>query len=445
MSFTVAILGRPNVGKSTLFNRLVGKRLALVDETPGVTRDWREGAGRLGHLEFTVIDTAGLDQAAADTLEGRMWAQTEVALERADLALLLIDARAGVTPLDEHFADWLRRHDKPVVVAANKCEGRAGRAGLYEAFGLGLGEPVPVSAEHGEGMSDLLDALRPFAGEDVSADETAAEDAEAPLQFAVVGRPNVGKSTLVNRLVGSERVLTGPEPGITRDAIAVEWAHRGRRLRLIDTAGLRRRARVRAKLEKLSVADTLRAIRFAQVVVLVVDATAPLERQDLGIARLVVDEGRALVVAANKWDIVGGRGAALRALQERLEDSLPQARGVRLVTISARTGNNVTALIDAAFAAYEVWNRRVPTGRLNRWLTAMIAAHSPPLAAGRQVRLRYITQAKTRPPTFVLFASRPEALPESYRRYLVNGLRQAFGLDGVPVRLYARKGENPYA
>ncbi len=444
MSFTVAILGRPNVGKSTLFNRLVGKRLALVDETPGVTRDWREGAGRLGHLEFTVIDTAGLDQAAADTLEGRMWAQTEVALERADLALLLIDARAGVTPLDEHFADWLRRWDKPVVVAANKCEGRAGRAGLYEAFGLGLGEPVPVSAEHGEGMTDLLAALRPFAGEDVSAD-MAAEDAEAPLQFAVVGRPNVGKSTLVNRLVGSERVLTGPEPGITRDAIAVEWAHRGRALRLIDTAGLRRRARVRAKLEKLSVADTLRAIRFAQVVVLVVDATAPLERQDLGIARLVVDEGRALVVAANKWDIVRGRGAALRALRERLEDSLPQARGVRLVTISARTGDNVMALIDAAFAAYEVWNRRVPTGRLNRWLTAMLAAHSPPLAAGRAVRLRYITQAKTRPPTFVLFASRPEALPESYRRYLVNGLRQAFGLDGVPLRLYARKGENPYA
>jgi len=442
MSFTLAILGRPNVGKSTLFNRLVGKRMALVDETPGVSRDWREGTGRLGHLEFTVFDTAGLDQAAADTLEGRMRARTVAALDRADLALLLIDARAGVTPLDAHFADWLRRRDKPVILVANKCEGGAGRAGLYEAFELGLGEPVPVSAEHGEGMSDLLDALRPFAGE---AAPEAAEAAEAPVQFAVVGRPNVGKSTLVNRLVGGERVLTGPEPGITRDAIAVEWTHRGRRVRLIDTAGLRRRARVQAKLEKLSGADTLRAIRFAQVVVLVVDATAPLERQDLSIASTVVDEGRALVIAANKWDIVPNREAALRALRERLEDSLPQVRGVRLVTISALKGDNVPALVDAAFAAYEVWNRRVPTGRLNRWLTAMTEAHPPPMAAGRQVKLRYITQAKTRPPTFILFASRPAALPESYRRYLANGLRQAFDLKGVPLRLYTRKGENPYA
>ncbi len=441
MSFTVAILGRPNVGKSTLFNRLVGRRLALVDRTPGVTRDWRQGKGRLGHLEFTVLDTAGLEEAAADSLEARMRAQTEAVLAEADLALMLIDARAGVTPMDQHFADWLRRHRIPVLIAANKCEGEAARAGLYESYGLGLGEPIPISAEHGEGMADLLDALKPFAG----AAEPAAADQEAPLQFAIVGRPNVGKSTLVNRLIGSERVLTGPEPGITRDAVAIEWEHRGRRLRLIDTAGLRRRARVTGKLEKLSTADTLRAIRFAQVVVLVVDATAPLHKQDLAVAAMVAEEGRALIIAANKWDIVAGRRAAETRLRERLEDSLAQLAGVRLVTVSALTGRNLPALIDAAFEAYGVWNQRIPTGRLNRWLAEMLEAHPPPMAAGRRIKLRYLTQAKTRPPTFVIFANRPAALPESYRRYLRNGLRREFALDGVPLRLYLRKGENPYA
>ncbi len=441
MSFTVAILGRPNVGKSTLFNRLVGRRLALVDRTPGVTRDWRQGKGRLGHLDFTVLDTAGLEEAAADSLEARMRAQTEAVLAEADLALMLIDARAGVTPMDQHFADWLRRHRVPVLIVANKCEGAAGRAGLYESYGLGLGEPIPISAEHGEGMSDLLDALLPFAG----AAEPAAVDAEAPLQFAIVGRPNVGKSTLINRLIGSARVLTGPEPGITRDAVAIEWEHHGRRLRLIDTAGLRRRARVTGKLEQLSTADTLRAIRFAQVVVLVVDGTAPLHKQDLAVAAMVAEEGRALIIAANKWDIVANRRAAETRLRERLEDSLAQLAGVRLVTVSALTGRNLPALIDAAFEAYRVWNQRIPTGRLNRWLAEMLEAHPPPMATGRRLKLRYLTQAKTRPPTFIIFANRPEALPESYRRYLRNGLRRAFALDGVPLRLYLRKGENPYA
>ncbi|MFQ5955721.1 MAG: ribosome biogenesis GTPase Der [Kiloniellales bacterium] len=441
MSFTVAILGRPNVGKSTLFNRLVGKRLALVDETPGVTRDWRQGEGRLGHLTFTVLDTAGLGEAAADSLEARMRAQTEAVLDQADLALMLIDARDGVTPMDEHFTDWLRRREVPVLLVANKCEGEAGRAGLYEAYGLGLGEPIAVSAEHGEGMTDLLDALLPFAG--AVAPEMA--DEEAPLQFAIIGRPNVGKSTLVNRLIGRERVITGPEPGITRDAIAIEWAHRGQRVRLIDTAGLRRRARVTEKLEKLSTADALRAIRFAQVVVLAVDATEPLNKQDLAIAATVAEEGRALVIAANKWDIVADRRAAKAGLRERLEDSLPQLGGVPLVTVSALTGYNLSALIDAAFEAYRVWNQRVPTGRLNRWLAEVVEAHPPPMAAGRRVKLRYLTQAKTRPPTFIIFANRPQALPESYRRYLRNGLRRAFDLDGVPLRLYLRKGENPYA
>lgn len=453
MSFTVAILGRPNVGKSTLFNRLVGKRLALVDDTPGVTRDWREGEGRIAGMRFTVLDTAGLEDAGRETLAGRMSRQTLEALAIADVALLLIDARAGVTPVDEHFAAQLRKGTTPVILVANKCEGRAGAAGLMEAFTLGFGDPVAISAEHGEGMGDLYDALRPFAdaagapwaaAAPGAGEEAGEREPHGPLQLAVVGRPNVGKSTLVNRLVGGERLLTGPEPGITRDAIAVDWIFEGRPVRLIDTAGLRRRARVSDKLEKLSGSDAMRAVRYAQVVVLVVDAKAPLEKQDLTIARQVVDEGRALVIAANKWDLVDDRRAALATLHERLQDSLPQVRGVPVVTISALEGRNLDRLLRTAFDTFGTWNRRVPTARLNEWLGFMTDAHPPPLVAGRRVRLRYMTQVKTRPPTFAIWTSRPEAISESYIRYLANGLRDDFGLAGVPLRLLLRKGRNPY-
>ncbi len=456
MTFTVAIIGRPNVGKSTLFNRLVGKRLALVDDTPGVTRDWREGEGRIADMRFRVLDTAGLEEAADDTLAGRMSRQTLQALVAADVALLLIDARAGVTPVDEHFATELRKGATPVILVANKCEGQAGEAGLIEAFGLGLGEPVAISAEHGEGMGDLFEALRPHADAAAAREAVAAhdgteergEEAEkgetGPLQLAIVGRPNVGKSTLVNRLVGAERLLTGPEAGITRDAIAVDWDFEGRPIRFIDTAGLRRRARITGKLEKLSGSDAMRAVRYAQVVVLLLDAEAMLEKQDLTIARQVVEEGRALVVAANKWDLIKDPGAALTMLRDRLADSLPQVRGVPVVTVSALRGRNLDKLMRAVIRIYDVWNRRVPTAKLNEWLAFMTDAHPPPLAAGRRVRLRYITQIKTRPPSFAIWTSRPAALPDSYIRYLVNGLREDFGLDGVPLRVSLRKGKNPY-
>ncbi len=447
MSFTVAIVGRPNVGKSTLFNRLVGKRLALVDDTPGVTRDWREGAGRLADMEFRVLDTAGLEEAAADTLAGRMRRQTDSALLTADVALLLIDARVGVTPVDRHFASLLRKGETPVVVVANKCEGRAGESGLMDAFSLGLGDPVPVSAEHGEGMADLFEALLPFS-EQAEAREAdgrgAKKPKDAPLQLAIVGRPNVGKSTLVNKLLGEDRLLTGPEAGITRDAISVDWQYEGRHLRLVDTAGLRRRARVSGKLEKLSGGDARRAIQFAQVVVLLLDARDLLEKQDLTIARHVVEEGRALVVAANKWDLVKDRKAALKALRERLEDSLPQVRGVPVVTLSALKGRNLDKLMKDVFRVYEVWNRRVSTAKLNDWLSFMTEAHPPPSAAGRRIKLRYATQIKARPPTFAIWTSRPDDLPESYVRYLINGLREDFGLVGVPLRILLRKGKNPF-
>jgi len=464
MTFSVAIIGRPNVGKSTLFNRLVGKRLALVDDTPGVTRDWREGEGRIASLRFRVLDTAGLEDAPDGTLAGRMRRQTEQALRAADVALFLIDARAGVTPLDEHFADLLRKESLPVIVVANKCEGSAGEHGLLEAFALGLGDPVPVSAEHGEGMGDLFEALLPYAEADAARAAGLAWDTEAaaaaegegiegddeeeadrgPLQLAIVGRPNVGKSTLINRLLDEERLLTGPEAGITRDSIAVDWAYRGRPVRLVDTAGLRRRARVAQKIEKLSGSDTMRAIRFAQVVVLLLDAEQMLEKQDLTIARQVVDEGRALVIAANKWDLVRDRKAALKALHEKLEIALPQVRGVPVVTISALEGRNLDRLLDAVFAIYDIWCRRISTARLNDWLMAMTEAHPPPMAAGRPVKLRYATQVKTRPPTFAIWCSRAGAMPESYRRYLVNGLREDFALAGVPLRVNLRKGKNPY-
>jgi GTP-binding protein len=448
MSFTVAIIGRPNVGKSTLFNRLVGRQQALVDDLPGVTRDRREGEGHIADLMFRLIDTAGLEEAPPDTLAGRMQVQTERSLDLADVALLVIDARAGVTPTDRHFARWLRRAGKPVVLVANKAEGRAALGALGDAYALGLGDPVPISAQHGEGLAELYERLLPFA----EAEETPAEaepEAEGerakPLQLAIVGRPNVGKSTLVNRLVGEERVLTGPEPGITRDSIAIDWIWRDRRVRLIDTAGMRRRSHIQARLERLSVADTLRAVRFAENVILVVDALQPLERQDLTIANLVADEGRALVLAVNKWDLVRDPGAALKDLRERLETSLPQLSGVALVPVSGLTGRGLDALMQAALTADAVWNRRVPTAALNRWLAKIQEHHPPPLVGGRRLRLRYMTQVNTRPPTFALFASKPGELPESYRRYLVGALRREFDLPGTPIRLMLRKGANPYA
>ncbi|GGE14887.1 GTPase Der [Aureimonas endophytica] len=465
----IAIIGRPNVGKSTLFNRLVGKRLALVDDQPGVTRDRRQGEARLLDLEFSVIDTAGLENAANDSLEARMRQQTERAVEEADLSLFVIDAKAGVTPEDDFFGDLLRRKGGRVVLVANKAEARGSDAGFYDAFALGLGEPVAISAEHGEGMGDLRDALVSALGEaafgldqdEVEEAEVAvptapaldengeeiieAYDATKPLRIAVVGRPNAGKSTLVNRFLGEDRLLTGPEAGVTRDSISVEWEWRGRRIKMFDTAGLRRRAKVQEKLEKLSVADALRAVKFAEVVVIVLDATIPFERQDLSIADLVVREGRAPVIAFNKWDLVEDRQALLASLHEMTERLLPQARGIRAVPVSGETGEGLDRLMQSIATTHEIWNRRVSTSKLNQWLDRVTAHHPPPAVAGRRVNIKYMTQVKTRPPTFVLSVSRPEALGASYQRYLVNGLRETFGIAGVPIRLNFRKTHNPFA
>ena len=461
--FTIALVGRPNVGKSTLFNRLIGRRHALVDDTPGVTRDRREGEGRLADLHFQVVDTAGLEEADPESLAGRMRAQTERAIADADLVLMMVDARSGIMPLDEHFARLLRRRGDKVVLLANKSEGAAARAGLFEAFSLGLGEPVAISAEHNEGMADLYEAIRGRMPEEPAEEKNenaVLEDGSPPeegvdiwqdrdrprvVRMAVVGRPNVGTATLVNAILGEDRLLTGPEAGITRDAIEVEWRYRDRPLKLVDTAGLRRRARVMEKLEKLSVEDTRRAIQFAHVVVLVLDAQMMLEKQDLTIARMVIEEGRALVIAANKWDAVTDREQALRDLRDRFEISLPQVKGAPYITVSALRGRNLDKLFDAVFAVYDVWNTRISTARLNRWLSHKTEAHPPPLARGRRIRLRYMTQIKARPPTFAAFVSLPEELPEAYTRYLVNGLREDFDLPGTPIRFITRKGKNPYA
>lgn len=447
MSFTVAIIGRPNVGKSTLFNRLVGRPMALVDDAPGVTRDRREAVAGLAGLTFRLIDTAGLEEAAPETLAGRMRAQTARSLDDADVALLLVDARQGLTAADGHFARWLRRADKPVILVANKAEGRAAIGGLGEIYALGLGEPVAISARHGEGLGELYERLLPFARpeklEDVS--EAAPLGNAKPLQLAIVGRPNVGKSTLVNRLLGEERVLTGPEAGVTRDAIAIDWSWEGRPVRLVDTAGMRRRPRIEERLERLSVGDTLRAVRYAETVVLIVDATQGLERQDLTIANLIAEEGRAIVLAADKWDLVHNGQIRLAELRERLDEALPQLKGVALVPVSGLTGAGIDRLMRAVVAADAVWNRRIATGALNRWLAQVQERHPPPIVSGRRLRLRYMTQVNTRPPTFALFASKPGDLPDSYRRYLANALRNEFDLPGTPIRLMLRKGANPYA
>jgi GTP-binding protein len=459
MSFTVAIVGRPNVGKSTLFNRLVGRRLALVDDRPGVTRDRREGNGKLGDLSFKVIDTAGLVDAARETLSARMQAQTAAAIAQADIVLFLVDARAGPTPADRAFADLVRKSGKPALIVANKSEGRAGEAGLLESYALGLGEPVAISAEHGEGLADLYEALRaalPEAtalpareSESESESEPEPESIAAaddhPIRIAIVGRPNTGKSTLINHLLGEDRLLTGPEAGITRDAIAVDLTWRDRRFRIHDTAGLRRRSRIEDKLEKLSVADALNAIRFAEVVIVLVDAEAPFEEQDVRIADLVEREGRAIVLGVNKVDLVDATPSALSRLRQQTDHMLPQIKGVPVVALSAKSGKGIDRLMAAVMQAYAVWNRRVPTAALNRFLAQSSTANPPPAVGGRRLRLDYITQAKSRPPTFVLFSARASALPETYRRYLVNGLRESFELPGTPIRLTLRAKPNPYA
>ena len=471
MTFKVAIIGRPNVGKSTLFNRLVGKKLALVDDTPGVTRDRRVHSAKLYDLEFDVIDTAGFEDKGAATLQGRMRAQTEIAIEEADLIFFVVDSKAGVMPDDKTFGGIVRRSGKPVVLVANKAEARGATGGMLEAWELGLGEPVAVSAEHGMGMPDLRDAVvealgaeRVFEdededeenlaesevliGEDIAdpdADDVVSYDESKPLRIAVVGRPNAGKSTLINALIGEERLLTGPEAGITRDSISVDWDWEGRRIKLFDTAGMRRKAKVQEKLEKLSVADGLRAIRFAEVVVIVLDATIPFEKQDLQIADLIIREGRAPVIAFNKWDMIEDRQLVLAALREQTERLLPQVRGIQAVPISAETGRGLDKLMESILKTHRVWNSRVSTGRLNRWLEGILAHHPPPAVAGRRLKIKYLTQAKTRPPGFVVSCSRPDAMPQSYVRYLVNSLRESFDMPGVPIRMALRTSDNPFA
>jgi GTPase len=440
----VVIVGRPNVGKSTLFNRLAGRRIALVADTPGVTRDRRQAQARLRGRTVTLVDTAGLEEAAPETLAGRMHAGSASAVEEADLVLFLLDARTGVTPADQHFARWLRRQGKPVLLVANKAEGRVASSAILDAYSLGLGDPVGVSAEHGEGVADLMSEIADRLPSEPEVTNDA--DADRPLKLAIVGRPNAGKSTLLNRLLGKERMITGPEPGLTRDAVAVTLDDaEGRPIELVDTAGLRRRARVEAPLERMSVSSAIEALKMAEIVVLTVDAVEGIQDQDLQIARLIEREGRAAIVALNKWDAVADRNVTRKTIMERLEDSLAQMKGIPVVALSALTGAGVDRLLPAVRKAHDVWNKRVPTGELNRWFEDALARHQPPLIQGRRLKLRYVTQAKARPPTFVVFGTRAEQTPEDYQRYLVNNLRDTFDLPGTPIRLQFRGTKNPFA
>lgn len=453
---TIAIVGRPNVGKSTLFNRLVGKRLALVDDQPGVTRDRREGDGRLLGLEFLIVDTAGFEDHDAQTLPGRMRVQTERAVRDADAALFMIDARAGVTPMDEEIARWLRSEDTPVILCANKAEGKQGETGVLEAYSLGFGEPIALSAEHGAGQVELFQALAPIVDPVMEAQALIDAEMEAdgeerplgPMKLAIVGRPNAGKSTLINRIIGEDRLITGPEAGITRDSIRVEWTWENdgesHEIQLFDTAGIRKRAKVQDKLEKLSVADALHAVDFAEVVVLLLDSTLGLEAQDLRIADKVLEEGRALVIALNKWDVAEDTSALFNGVRGALEDGLSQIKGVPLLSISGATGRGIDTLIRVAFEQRDIWTRRMPTGQLNRWFEEAVANNPPPAPGGKRIKLRYITQARTRPPTFVVFGTRTDSLPASYQRYLVNGMRKELGFQGVPIRMNFRNSKNPY-
>lgn len=469
MSFTVAIVGRPNVGKSTLFNRLVGKKLALVDDTPGVTRDRRPGDAKLIDLRFTIIDTAGLEQSGPETLQGRMWLQTEAAIDEADVTLFVVDAKAGLTPADQTLADMLRKRGRPVVLVANKSEAKGSDGGFYDAFTLGLGDPVPVSAEHGQGMIDLRDAIVEAIGEDrafppeIDEPETNVDilhdsegadvddeyepeyDDTKPLRVAIIGRPNAGKSTLINRFLGEDRLLTGPEAGITRDSISVEWDWRGRIIKMFDTAGMRKKARVQEKLEKLSVADSLRSIRFAELVVIVFDATIPFEKQDLQLVDLVLREGRAAVIAFNKWDLVEDTQAVLADLREKTDRLLPQARGIRAVPISGHTGYGLERLMQSVIDTDKVWNKRISTAKLNRWLETQQIQHPPPAVSGRRLKLKYMTQVKARPPGFMISCTRPDSVPESYIRFLTNSMRKDFDVPGVPIRIHLKASENPFS
>ena len=440
MTFTVAIVGRPNVGKSTLYNRLTGKRHALVDDQPGVTRDRREGEANLAGLEFTIFDTAGLEDAESGSLAARMTEQTQQAIAEADVTMLVVDGRAGITPMDKHFAKLIRKTEKPVVLVVNKAEGGRASTAIAEANRLGFGEPVAISAEHGEGLVDLYDALAKF---DKESDEAEVQEEAPPLQLAIVGRPNAGKSTLINRILKEERLLTGPEAGITRDSIAVDYVYEGTPLKLVDTAGMRKKAGITEKVEKLAVADTLRAIQYAHVVVLVIDAQAPLEKQDNTIAALIEQEGRAMVLAVNKWDTVDDKPAYLKAIEQRLAIVLPQVKGIPVIPISGKTGENLHQLMKQCFKAYAQWNRNFGTGELNRWLEAALSEYTPPLVKGRRIKIRYMTQKTSRPPSFILFSNTSD-IPESYLRYLVNHLRVWFTLPGVPVRIKIRKNKNPY-
>ena len=446
MTFTVAILGRPNVGKSTLFNRLVGRKIALVDDQPGVTRDRREGLAQIGDLTFRVFDTAGLDDAKKETLEARMSAQAEMAVEEADLVFFVIDAREGITPIDRKFAEKIRKFGKPVRVVANKAEARMAEAGVLEAYSLGFGEPLAVSAEHGEGMESLYDVIAPLAPkiEMVSEEEAEAAELTRPLRLAIIGQPNAGKSTLVNTMLGEERMLTGPEAGITRDAIATDWSFGGREIKLWDTAGIRRKSRVTGKIEKLAVSDALRAIRFADCVVVLIDASMEIERQDLALSDLVATEGRAVVLALSKWDLVEDKQKVLAEVHSQLEDVLPEIRGVPVVTISAKQERGVDKMMKAVFEAVDRWSARITTSQLNRWLESAVSKNPPPAPSGRRIKIRYATQASSRPPTFAVFGNQMAKMPESYKRYLMNTLRKDFDLAGVPIRFSLRGGKNPF-